>query len=295
MSLEKASPCKVNLLLNILGKRPDGFHELETLMHPVGIHDQLSFRRAASGIGLTCSDPELPRDSGNLAHRAAAMFLQSAGIREGVRIHLEKLVPSAAGLGGGSANAAVTLTGLNELFGFPLATDRLQLIAAKLGSDVPFFLQGNPAIGTGRGENIEPLSPFPLLNGKALLLARPPFGISTPWAYQNLSSFPEALKGKPGRAADLARALSCPSGEWPRQGFYNSLEAPVLKKFPLLALFQEFFRGQGALAALMSGSGSTTFAITESLPAADRLAEAFKVNFGSSHWVACVPIRAGSR
>src|SRR5947209_3981176 len=109
MRLEKESPCKVNLLLNILGKRPDGFHELETVMHPVRVCDRISLERASQGIELTCSDRILPTDSRNLVYRAAECFLQAAKIQEGVRLHLEKHLPLAAGLGGGSANAATTL------------------------------------------------------------------------------------------------------------------------------------------------------------------------------------------
>src|SRR5258708_4951683 len=119
MTLEKKSPCKVNLLLNILGKRPDGFHELETVLHPVGLYDRLSFTRGGRGIQLACSDPALPADERNLAQRAATSFLQAARLDEGVRIELEKKIPLAAGLGGGSGNAATTLLGLNELFGKP--------------------------------------------------------------------------------------------------------------------------------------------------------------------------------
>src|SRR5436190_5289571 len=157
MHLEKQSPCKVNLLLNILGKRADGFHELETVMHPVPVCDTLSFARDGNGIELACSDPALPTNSSNLVWRAARAFLENAGIVSGVRIHLEKRIPMEAGLGGGSGNAATTLLGLNELFGSPLTPHSLQELAAALGSDVPFFLQGKPALGTGRGERIEAL------------------------------------------------------------------------------------------------------------------------------------------
>src|SRR5437867_5208696 len=149
MSLEKPSPCKVNLLLNILGRRADGFHELETVMHPVKLHDQLSFRRGGSGVQLTCSDPTLAADASNLVHRAATAFLAAAHIPDGVGVHLEKHIPLAAGLGGGSGNAATTLQGLNELFGRPLEPQHLDAIAASLGSDIPFFLQTNPALATG--------------------------------------------------------------------------------------------------------------------------------------------------
>src|SRR3954470_24634841 len=156
MMLEKLSPCKVNLVLNILGKRSDGFHELETVMHPVGLCDRLTFSRAGT-LEVVCDNPELPCDARNLVHKAATAFLQQAAVREGVRIRLEKRIPMAAGLGGGSGNAAVTLLALNELFGSPLDTKQLTRIAATLGSDIPFFLQTEPALATGRGDNIQPL------------------------------------------------------------------------------------------------------------------------------------------
>src|SRR6185503_17750163 len=173
MALEKNSPCKVNLLLNILGRRADGFHELETVMHPVNVCDRLSFERGGRGVALTCSDASLPTDSGNLVHRAATAFLEAAQINDGVRVYLEKRIPVAAGLGGGSGNAATTLLGLNELFGSPLSAGQLQELAARLGSDVPFFLQDQPALATGRGERIQPLAPFPALSEAAFLLIHP--------------------------------------------------------------------------------------------------------------------------
>ncbi|HWD94502.1 MAG TPA: 4-(cytidine 5'-diphospho)-2-C-methyl-D-erythritol kinase [Verrucomicrobiae bacterium] len=290
MSLEKKSPCKVNLLLNILGKRVDGFHELETVMHPVNLFDELSFTRVAEGLHLTCSDPALPTDAGNLVHRAATLFLQRAEIRDGVRIHLEKKIPMAAGLGGGSGNAATTLLGLNELFGNPLPLPALYELAAALGSDIPFFLQTKPALGTGRGEKIQPLDFFPAMKGTAILLIHPGFGISTPWAYQNLARFPAALKGTPGRAQKLISLLQTADLRTAGAEFYNSLEAPALEKYPLLTLFQDFFRENGAAATLMSGSGSTTFAIAANPAAAEQLSEKFKTKFGETYWMAVVPV-----
>jgi 4-diphosphocytidyl-2-C-methyl-D-erythritol kinase len=290
MSLEKNSPCKVNLLLNILGRRPDGFHELETVMHPVNFHDRLSCECAGRGITLTCSDANLPTDSGNLVHRAATAFLETAKINDGVRIHLEKKIPLAAGLGGGSGNAATTLLGLNELFGQPLPPEKVHALAATLGSDVPFFLQTKPALATGRGENVQPLDLFPALRGAVFLLIHPGFGISTAWAYQNLARFPAALNGQPGRAQKLIGLLQ--SGDLPAAGraFYNSLEAPALEKYPLLALFQEFLRSHGAAAALMSGSGSTTFAVAPGRKPAETLAEKLKGKFGQTCWTVVVAV-----
>src|SRR5438477_1435976 len=170
METRLKSPCKVNLLLNILGKRADGFHELETVMHPIDLCDELVLRTGRQGVQLTCSNPELPKDSGNLVFRAATAFRETAGIREGVQIHLEKRIPLAAGLGGGSSNAATTLLGLNELFGKVLPPKVLEEIAAALGSDIPFFLQTKPALGIGRGEKIESLEDFPAMAGAAFVL-----------------------------------------------------------------------------------------------------------------------------
>jgi len=291
MRVEKNSPCKVNLLLNILGKRPDGFHELETVMQPVNVCDRLTFERGGKGIELSCNHSELPVDGKNLVHRAAEKFLVAAGVSDGVKIHLEKNLPLAAGLGGGSGNAATTLLALNGLFGSPLSLDKLNEIAASLGSDIPFFLQDKPALATGRGEKIQPLEPFPALRGRAILLLHPGFGISTPWAYQNLARFPVALNGKPGRARNLIAKLQAVDFHAAAGELYNSLEAPALDKFPVLALFQEFLRENGALGALMSGSGSTTFAIIENVPAGEALVEKFKAKFGQNCWMAVVEIR----
>ena len=289
MALEKKSPCKVNLLLNILGKRPDGFHELETVMHPVNLFDEIRFARGGHGIQLTCNEPALPVDSKNLIYRAADAFLKLHHLRDGVRIHLQKRIPLAAGLGGGSGNAATTLLALNELFDQPLSTAKLNELAASLGSDVPFFLQNRPALATGRGEQIQPLDFFPALRGKAFLLIHPGFGISTVWAYQSLARFPAALNGRRGRAEKLVALLQAGDLRAASGEFYNALEAPVLEKYPVLALFQEFLRANGALAALMSGSGSTTFAIAENVAAAESLAEKFKSKFGQNCWTAVVP------
>jgi 4-diphosphocytidyl-2-C-methyl-D-erythritol kinase len=289
MTLEKNSGCKVNLLLNILGKRPDGFHELETVIHPVNLFDTLTFARAPAGVSLTCSNANLAVDESNLVHRAASAFINAAQISDGVKIHLEKRIPMAAGLGGGSGNAATTLLALNELFGNPLSKEKLFEMAASLGSDIPFFLQSKPALATGRGENIEPLEFFGCLRGRAFLLIHPGFGISTPWAYQQLARFREALNGKPGRARTLIKLLQSGDLAEATREFYNALEAPALYKFPLLEILQEFARANGALVVLMSGSGSTTFALLEGIRAARDLDEKVREKFGKL-WTAVAEI-----
>ena len=290
MRLEKKSPCKVNLILNILGQRADGFHELETVMQPVNICDEITFECGGAGLQLTCSNPELPTDSKNLVHRAATAFLAAAKISDGVKIHLQKNLPLAGGIGGGSANAAVTFTALNELFGSPLPIEKLHELAAALGSDVPFFLYDQPALATGRGEKVRTLENFPALKGKAFFLVHPGFGVSTPWSYQNLARFPKDKNGTAGRAAELVAKLQ--AGDLPAAAgdFYNSLEAPAFDKFPVLQFYKEFLRENGAQVSLMSGSGSTTFAIAENLAAAEVLAEKFKSQFGNNGWTATVAI-----
>ncbi len=290
MTLTRPSACKVNLLLNILGKRADGFHELETVMQPVALHDELTFKRGGAALDLSCSDPALPVDSTNLVHRAATAFLESARITDGVSIHLTKNIPMAAGLGGGSGNAATTLLGLNELFGKPLSPEQLFQIAARLGSDVPFFLQHQPAMALGRGEQVESLAPFAALQGAWMLLIHPGFGISTPWAYKELANFPDALNGRAGRAHELIALLQAGDLAAAGAAFYNSLEAPALRKHPLLALFQEFLGTHGAVATLMSGSGSATFALVRDQSAAGVLREKFLARFGSTNWTALVPL-----
>jgi 4-diphosphocytidyl-2-C-methyl-D-erythritol kinase len=288
MALVRKSHCKVNLLLNILGKREDGYHNLESLMQPAWIFDILTFEKAASGVSFECSSASLPTGPENLVFKAATAFLEAAGIRDGVRIFLEKNLPVAAGLGGGSANGACALLGLNELFDFPLTSGQLHTLAADLGSDVPFFLQPSAALVFGRGEIIEAVPPLVALEGRAMLIVQPGFGISTPWAYRELARFPHAQHGTPGRARQLTERLASGTLDEAAPLFYNALEAPALEKYPLLALYQEFFRENGAV-SLMSGSGSSTFAITPGLDQAHSLAERFKTKFGDNNWMGICP------
>jgi 4-diphosphocytidyl-2-C-methyl-D-erythritol kinase len=184
----------------------------------------------------------------------------------------------------------VTFTALNELFGAPLPLEKLHELAAALGSDVPFFLYDKPALATGRGEKVQTLKHFTALKGKAFFLVHPGFGISTPWSYQNLARFPQDQNGTAGRAEKLVAALQANDWSAIADNTYNSLEAPAFDKYPVLQLYKEFLRENGALVALMSGSGSTTFAITENLAAAEVIAEKFKSQFGDKGWTATVAI-----
>ena len=284
MSLVIQSHCKVNLLLNIMGKREDGFHELETIIQPIRLFDELRIELVDDGIGLTCSAPRLSVGEDNLVHRAASLFLKKIETA-GVRIHLQKNLPLAAGIGAGSSNAAFTLRGLNDLFDTPLNADEMHRMAACLGSDVPFFLQDNPALATGRGEIVKPLEPIAVLHGTGLLLIHLGFGVSTPWAYQSLAEMPKAY-GHEGQGAKMLQSLE--AGEL--NGFYNSLETPVFQKYTVLPVLKNFLMENGAHVALMSGSGSTMFAITENRPEAETLRVKFHEHFGQAGWSATVAL-----
>ena len=289
MKLSRKSHCKINLLLNVVGQRADGFHELEMLMLPVPIFDRLDFELLGHGIELTCNQPGIPTDSSNLVCQAAESFAAKAGVTGGVRVHLEKSIPAEGGLGGGSSNAAATLLALNKLHDQPLGQATLHELAAELGSDVPFFMQSQAAVAKGRGEIIEPVAPLEALDGKSLLLIRPGFGVPTPWAYQGLAKFPDAKNRPLGQAGELAKRLAN-SSLAEASSFYNSLEAPVFDKFPLLKLIKQHALANSAEAALMCGSGSTVFAICPDAATAQSLGQAIKSKFGQQSFVQTVPL-----
>ena len=261
--MKQFAPAKINLYLHILGRRPDGFHELETLMAPISLGDTLDLNLIASGIEFTCSDPALSDAKNNLAVKAATLFLEEFKLTTGIRIHLDKAVPIGAGLGGGSSDAAAVLLALRELTGIACPDAHLAELASRLGSDVPFFIYRTPAICRGRGELIEPAR---LRENHQGLLVHPGFGVSTPWAYKTYAQSPCA--GTPGRTLD---------------GFTlrNDLEPPAFSKYPWLPTVKAWFQKQPeVLDALMSGSGSSVFALTSSVEATSQLRVRFLAEFG---------------
>jgi 4-diphosphocytidyl-2-C-methyl-D-erythritol kinase len=267
------SPAKINLSLRILGKRPDGFHEIETRLVRLAFGDTVEIEHldAGSTVNFTCSDPTVPSDESNLALKALRAYESRVGTQSSWRIHLEKRIPHGAGLGGGSSNAATVLRAANELSGSPIALPQLLELAAQIGSDVPCFLLDSPAAdGTGRGEIVQPAD-FP--HQLHLVLIKPPFPIPTPWAYKNWADSREV----PGV---LYAPQLC---EWGTM--VNDLERPVFQKYLLLPALKNWLLEHGETrAALMSGSGSTMFAITDTAAQAAELAEKARAWCGETTW-----------
>ncbi len=264
------APAKINLRFKILRRREDGFHQIETLMTPISLGDEITLERTASGLEFTCDDPSLPANNDNLVLRAARSFYAELAEEPKVRIALRKKIPHGAGLGGGSSDAASTLLGLNRLHGEPLSFECLTSLAAALGSDVPFFLGESAAICRGRGEMVEP-APAPL--GLPLLLLKPEFGVPTPWAYgrwQESRELPGVDYG-PQRIGELT--------------LENDLERPVFEKFVFLARVKSWLREQPEVAAaLLSGSGSTVFAVLRDEAVGNSLAARARAELDPALW-----------
>lgn len=259
---------KINPVLEVLGKRPDGFHELSLLFQTIELHDILTFRKGGEGIELEIpSAPAgLANDDSNLVLKAAKIFFKEHHPGPGgVRIHLTKKIPLAAGLGGGSSDAAATLRSLDALFQTRLGPEGLQALAGSLGSDVPFFLRGGTALGTGRGEKISPLPPLPEMN---LVLVKPRAGLSTQAVFQ--SGKARISTGEHTRQfLNLAR-----EGRLPDLGgaFFNGLEPAAFSLMPEVEKIKALLLSAGALGALVSGSGPTVFGIAGSVPQAEAIA-----------------------
>jgi 4-diphosphocytidyl-2-C-methyl-D-erythritol kinase len=237
------SPAKINWSLRVLGRRGDGYHDLETLFQTVSLHDVLTFTPAATETTLVCDDPSIPVDESNLILRAA----RALGAPP-VAIELEKRIPAGGGLGGGSSNAATTLRALNELFDLGFGDFDLAGIALALGSDVPFFLVGGTAYATGRGEELAAMPPAPKV---PLLLLFPEERMLTPEAFRMLRRFSPPL-GMERYAEILDAGLLPDSAE-----LTNDFEDPVFAKLPRLRELRERLLAAGAVWSRMSGSGST--------------------------------------
>ena len=266
-SVEKAY-AKVNLTLAVGEKRPDGYHEVVSVMQRVSLHDTLTAEQTREGITLTCSDPALPSGEENRAHRAASLFFRETGIAGGAALTLEKRIPSQAGLGGGSSDAASVLLALRKLYAPALSDTELETMAAALGSDVPFFIHGGTQLATGRGEV---LSPLPPLTEGWFVIVKPAESFSTPAMYRRLDELPPQSPQSDGMTAALGagelRAVAA--------ALCNSFER-VVPPDSAVWVIREALRAQGALAAMLSGSGSAVFGLFDTETAARAAVEALR-------------------
>jgi 4-diphosphocytidyl-2-C-methyl-D-erythritol kinase len=246
---------KINLVLRVLGKRDDGFHELCTVFQSVSLHDDLSFEKNPK-LSLTSSDPSIPTNDSNLIIAAANLLRVRYQIDSGAAIHLEKRIPSPGGLGGGSSNAAVALIGLTSLWNIPVAADDLAEIAQQLGSDVPYFLHGGTALGTGRGEKIEAMDDFP---AKFLAIVTPDIDLSTRPVFEALNA-PNLTKDASKSILNVCR-FDPKSVDFLQTALKNDLESVVFAAFPEVERVKQTLLELGAVYAGMSGSGASVFAI----------------------------------
>lgn len=273
------APAKVNLSLRVVRRREDGFHELRTRMCPISLCDEIELEVVADGgVTLRCDEPELPVGEDNLAIKALRAYEAATGREVHAQIMIRKHIPSGAGLGGGSSDAATVLRLLSEASGTPLPIAELAGIAATIGSDVPFFLYGQTCDASGRGELIEPVE-FP--HALSLLLIKPPFGVPTPWAYGH---WQESVENPSYPYAPQA----LPWGE-----LVNDLERPVFEKYLVLGDLKRWLLAQQEVAgALMSGSGATVFAVLKEGTAAcgTELAARARGEFGATFWTRLVSV-----
>jgi 4-diphosphocytidyl-2-C-methyl-D-erythritol kinase len=263
------APAKVNLFLEVTARRPDGYHELRTLMVAVGLYDTLEFAPAPPGpVTLSCTDPTLGTGPENLVVRAAELLRRHTGHRGGAAVRLTKRIPREAGLAGGSTDAAATLVGLNRLWGLGLGRDDLAAMAAELGSDVAFFLRPPAAWCTGRGEEV---SPWPLGGRLHLVLVCPPFGLSTAQVYRGVR-----VPAAPRDGDALKRAVRAGDAEAIGRHLHNRLQEPGLALRPELADWLARLAAPGPAGCLISGSGSTVFAVCRGAAEARRVAAAVR-------------------
>lgn len=259
------SPAKVNLNLEVLGERADGYHAIRSVLVPISLHDTVTFTPTGKkfvfhgGLGT-------PKGEGNLAYDAVELVMSKTGVRHGLDLRIVKRIPIAAGLGGGSSNAATVLLGLNRLWDLGLTQQELETMGLKLGSDVPFFLRGGACIATGRGEALEPVQCAAPLE---MVLVTPPLKVTSKWAYENTP----AETGRSGSATSMVK-VALASGRWELLASHlvNDLEAAVLGGHAVVGEVRKKLKAAGAIGVLVSGSGPTVFGIAEDAEKADAIA-----------------------
>lgn len=256
-TVKRKAYAKINLGLDVIRKREDGYHEVKMIMQNIGLCDELTFERQAEGITLKIDRVDLPTDGNNLIYRAARLIKEEYGITEGVRIRLKKKIPIAAGLAGGSTDAAAVFHGMNSLFDLGMTIDKMCELGVKIGADVPYCILGGTALAEGIGEKLTPLPDAP---GAVVLLAKPDISVSTKEVYQNLHV--EELRVHPD-IDGMTKAIIRRDLQGILERMDNVLEYVTINRYPVIDEIKNFMKEQGALRALMSGSGPTVFGIFE--------------------------------
>ena len=246
---------KINLGLDVIGRLENGYHEVRMIMQTVGIYDVLTLQKIPSGIVVTTDNGELPTDENNLIYKSAKLMIEKYGLSEGVKIHLEKNIPIAAGMAGGSTDAAATFKGMNELFMLGASEEELRELGVKVGADVPYCIMGGTALAEGIGEK---LSALPAPPDCYLLIAKPEINVSTKYVYEHLDA--EGVKNHPD-IDQMIEALEQGSLEGIVKRLGNVLENVTVRKYPIIEEIKECMLENGAEGSLMSGSGPTVFGI----------------------------------
>ena len=272
--LTLSANAKINLTLDILGTREDGYHEVAMIMQEISLHDTLSMGKINQGISLTIAiegqKGTLPADESNLCWKAAALVQKEYNLQEGVEIHLTKRIPMAAGLAGGSADAAAVLKGMNHLFRLGMTEARLCELGARLGSDIPFCIMGGTMLATGRGEVLTRLPSFPRLS---VVLAKPPVGVSTAWAYK---TYDAGYDGPHPDNEAMLEAIHVGDAHKAAGLLCNVLEGVTETEHPVIADYKRLMMEHGAMASMMSGSGPTVFGLVREKQQAWHLADTLK-------------------
>ena len=263
---------KINLTLDILGKRPDGYHEVAMVMQSVGLHDTIEMDKAKEGISLSINVPWLRADEKNLAWRAAALMQQEYGLPGGVKMRLTKRIPVAAGLAGGSADAAAVLRGMDQLYELGLSEDKLCELGARLGSDIPFCLRRGTMLATGRGEVLTRLADMP---ETWVVLAKPRISVSTAWAYQNYDE--QGAEQHPDNER-IQQEIARGDRKGVAKLLCNVLESVTIKRYAVISRYKELMLEQGAMASMMSGSGPTVFGLVENRGTANKIADCLRAS-----------------
>jgi len=265
---------KVNLTLDVLGDRADGYHDIETVLHTVELHDSIILREDGDGITVRCASPDIPADTQNIVHRTAHLLQETFQIPRGIEVELRKCIPIASGLGGGSSDAAVTLLGLAQMWKLRLDERQLLDLAAKIGSDVPFFLAGGAALAVGRGERIRSLRPLPTT---WVVLARPAIHVSTEWAYKVLDH--GAARRRPDASA-VVRALEAEDAVAVGRHLGNVFEDVVIAHHPAVGAIRDRMLAYRPLGVSLSGTGPVLFALVANEASAREMGTALGAGSG---------------